>query len=376
MVGAANAYCPFAIPCRWTAIPCRKTAIPSFWTAILHRSITILPCWTAIPCRKTAIPPNGIGMSCAWTNVFPMAADRSGSAKTTNTPAKSRAGADASSVCARRNVSRWTTKPFDARRATVRAHPCAVVPLQYRPALRVAPARKDFTMPTVPKAKTEAIQWFAQRVQDWTANAASIGLSDELASRVETLTQIADAKRRAALAAMSAAQNATLAADTALAELRTIGGKAIVTVRAFAEVQDDPNSVYARASVPAVVSHGAQPPEQPHEIEATIGTEGFVHLSWKARSRGGTAYFTVSRSVQPAPAQPGDPMPPPLPTEQLGVVGARTYLDTTIPPCTQSVVYTVTAHKNGYARVASIPVVIVLTPAPCAQPNAPIRIAS
>lgn len=235
--------------------------------------------------------------------------------------------------------------------------------------------KRDRTMPTVPKPKNKAIEWYEQRAADWVANARDIGLSVDVASRIESLTQIARQKRDAAQIAMIAAKNATLEADTALAELRAIGGKAIVTVRAYAEVQSDPASVYALASVPPVASHGSQAPEVPHQITATRTTEGFVRLSWKARSRGGTAYFTVSRSVQLAPAHPGDPMPAPLPTEQLGVVGARQYLDTTVPPCTQSVQYTITAHKNTYAPAASIPVSIMLTPAAYAQPNTPMRIA-
>lgn len=210
-------------------------------------------------------------------------------------------------------------------------------------------------MSTLPGSIIEDIEWFEQRLPNWTEDPTSIGLTAAQITQLTAETQQARTAYNAVLAAKVVAKDATANQGAQVAEMRTFGSQMIKTIRAFALTQPNPAAVLAAASVPEPQVPGSIPPEQPYDIDFDLTDAGAISLKWKGSTLGGTV-FTVSRSVRIDPNQPFGP------AEQVAIVGNREFVDATVPACSIAAAYTITAYKGTFPPVASKVATVLFTP--------------
>lgn len=198
----------------------------------------------------------------------------------------------------------------------------------------------------VPKSIVGRIDFFTARGQEWLASAAEIGLSPELAQRVADLAQEAQQAYDLQQAQEQAARAATLALNAKVAELMRIGSGAMQTIRSHAEVAEDPG-VLATASLPAKRRWSRiGPPPAPQSVSCRLVSDGSVEVAWKGRFPPGT-FFEVLRAV-------GDS----LAFAPVGTIGAKRFVDGTLPLGVSCASYRVVAGRGGGLQAASAPVSI------------------
>ena len=193
------------------------------------------------------------------------------------------------------------------------------------------------TYPTSPRA--DFLQWCQSHQQVFVDNAAAIGLSTEQAAAFATETTAAVSADLAQASAKDAAKVATQTVNDAVGSLRTSAGNVVRSIRAYAELQSDPNTVYNTAQIPPPAAPTpAPPPAQPTDLVVTLEpASGDLTLRWKAANpagTSGTAYIVRRR----------------LPGESdfafLGVTGTKKFIDTTLVAGPDSVQYTVQGQRG------------------------------
>ncbi len=198
---------------------------------------------------------------------------------------------------------------------------------------------------TVPETQQDAIDFFANRLDDWAASPAAIGLSSEQVDAITARVAEAETRLAEAQAARIAAKTATLALSQAMADLRGLGGDLVKTIRTYAETNDDP-AVYTRSGIPPVSPPTpVGPPEQPRDIAATITNSGPVRVSWRASRSTGTQ-FVVERQLVGLDGVAGD-------WTFVAVAAARSIDDTSLPIGSASVTYRVYAQRASGRSDAS-----------------------
>lgn len=190
-------------------------------------------------------------------------------------------------------------------------------------------------MSVLPDQINERIQWFEQRIASWIAAPAAIGLTPAQCTALDTAIKAARNAYNAAQAARIAAKNATIGQRNALNTLSDLGADALRFIKAFAESQNNPNTVYQAASVPPPAPPTPSgPPTPPTNLVADPNADGTVSLRW----RGSTAYqtfFTVWRRIGNNTQW-----------TQLGAVATKSFRDASVPVGTPSVVYVVRSQRN------------------------------
>jgi len=140
--------------------------------------------------------------------------------------------------------------------------------------------------------------------------------------------------------AQEAAKVATQQVKDAVDTLRTNAGDVVRSIRAFAELQEDPNAVYALAQIPVPAEPSpAPPPAEPTNLTVTLEPQnGNLMLKWKASNPAGTSgtSYIVKRRL------PGEST-----FQFIGVTGTKEFVDTTLvagPDCVQ---YTVQGQRGN-----------------------------
>lgn len=210
-------------------------------------------------------------------------------------------------------------------------------------------------MATLPGTVVGDIEWFEQRIPQWTEDPAAIGLTAPQVGTLNTETTQARNAYESAQLAKTAAKNATVTQNTQVGEMRSVGGQLISIIRAFAQSQPDPNAIYTAASVPPKQAPSSIPPETPYDIDFDLTDSGNIELKWKGSTIGGTV-FSVLRSVQ---TEPGGAFST---EQQVGLTGIREFLDTTIPQCCIAAQYTIRAYKGAFAPATSKTTVVRFSP--------------
>lgn len=155
-------------------------------------------------------------------------------------------------------------------------------------------------MPVIPANRNDMIQFFHTRLSIWTAQAANIGLSP---TQVTALGDAADAARTAydnAMATRAAAKAFTLTLNASASDLRDVGGDLVRQIKAFAELQDNPATVYAAAQIPQPADPSPQPaPGRAENITVNLEPSGAVSLGWEATNAAasGGAFFNITRKL-------------------------------------------------------------------------------
>lgn len=186
----------------------------------------------------------------------------------------------------------------------------------------------------IPKTANELVDFYAAHFEIWEQHALQIGLSTELVTAVKDASGTAVAARNAAIAARNASKLATSMYHDKVDILRSIGGAAVATIRAFAEATDN-SEVYdlAKLSPPAPPSP-AGPATAPTEFTADPNADGTITLRWKGTiARGQT--FDIERSIDGGPAA------------FIKNMRGKKYIDTAVPTGAVSITYRAWGVRNN-----------------------------
>lgn len=193
------------------------------------------------------------------------------------------------------------------------------------------------TFPTSPRATF--LEWCQGHTAVFTAQAEQIGLTIEQAGAFSTATTAAAAALLAQQQAIQQARAATQAVQNFFAALRGTAGDTVRLIRAFAETQANPTTIYNLAQIPPPAQPSpAPPPAQPTELRVALDPSGGqVELRWKAANPAGTAgtSYIVRRRL------PGEAA-----FTYLGTTGKKRFVDATLPAGVASVQYTVQGQRS------------------------------
>lgn len=200
------------------------------------------------------------------------------------------------------------------------------------------------TYPTSPRSAF--LDWCQAHEPLFTQHAVVIGLTVAQATAFKTKMESARDILLAQETAKQAAKTATQNASQAFSQLRSSAGDAVRSIRAFAELADDPNIVYSLAQIPSPAEPSPQPPPaQPTDLTVTLdASEGSVTLRWKASNPAGTAgtCYIIRRKL---PAETD--------FQFLGVSGAKEFVDSTLVAGPDSVQYTVQGQRSDQSGPVS-----------------------
>ncbi|MEQ8845219.1 MAG: hypothetical protein RIB58_10230 [Phycisphaerales bacterium] len=197
-------------------------------------------------------------------------------------------------------------------------------------------------MALLPDDRLGRIEFFEERIAQWTAEAANIGLSPEQVADLELRTQSARAAYAAANLAATKRKAATAKLRTEADTMRVLGSALLATIKAYAEATEDP-SVYEKALIDAPSPRGdGTPPDQPSDLRAALTTDGALVLSWKGKGPAGTRY-DVTRML------PGE-----VGFSVIGDTNKKRLTDETIPAGTSQAMYRVIARQTDFAVGSTI----------------------
>ncbi len=201
--------------------------------------------------------------------------------------------------------------------------------------------RRGCVMSVIPDGRSEAIDWFTNRLAAWTADPTSIGLTAELVSELAAATSEASAARAAAQQAeidkLAASQTFRNKADA----MRTKGVGCVQQVRGFAKATNDP-AVYAAALLPDPADPQPTPaPGVPYGFKVSLNQDGWVELTFKCDNPGaqggtvGGVTYDVWRQDEPQ-----------TPFNYILNTGERRFEDNTVPAGTAIATYRVVARRS------------------------------
>ena len=184
------------------------------------------------------------------------------------------------------------------------------------------------------------IDFFAAHAAGWLANQATIGITLVQAADLTTFITTAQAAQLSADTARNAAQAATLDLQTKAVDLREYGGDLVRLIKAYAESQADPATVYVTAEIPPPAAPTPLgPPAVPTNLQGEVDNSGAVTLTWDATLEGGTQ-FTIERQLNPVIGAAGL-------WDTLGSVSGKEFTDIGLPQGFANATYRVTAKRVG-----------------------------
>lgn len=155
-------------------------------------------------------------------------------------------------------------------------------------------------MPVLPNAVIDQIQFCEAHNPVWAATPAAIGLTAAQCTALDTATKAARAAYNATQTARSVSKAATTTLNMDAKIMVAQAGDLIRQIKAFAELQANPGTVYAAAQVPPPAAPTPLPaPGKPTEFSVVLNADGSVTLSWlSADSAASTgAFYTISRKL-------------------------------------------------------------------------------
>jgi hypothetical protein len=201
-------------------------------------------------------------------------------------------------------------------------------------------------MTIVPETRSGKILFYETHLPVWAADPASIGVTPAAVAALGDLVAEARAARAAQRRAQDEARAATARYHEAVRRMHAAsnGGAALIqTIKAFAQTSGD-DGVYPRASLPVPASPGrpgsAPAPGTPRGFAVTLRQTGAIELTWKCDNPGGTAGTIYQVKRQLGDGIDGEPF------TTVGTVGAKSFVDRTLPPGTRLCTYEVTALRS------------------------------
>jgi hypothetical protein len=150
-------------------------------------------------------------------------------------------------------------------------------------------------MGVLPNSRALTIAWFRQRITNWSANAAALGLSIDHVTGLATRLDAAETKLDEANTIRSQSEGVTFEYHVNADDLKSFGADLIKVIKAKAEADGDP-SLYALAQIPPPAAPAPLgPPAQPTYLTGVLGSFGEIELRWKGSRRGGTSFKYLPR---------------------------------------------------------------------------------
>lgn len=208
-------------------------------------------------------------------------------------------------------------------------------------------------MALVPTRILDALQFCESHYPGWLTNATQIGLTTSSATSFKTATIAARAAYDAHQAALMSARAAGVTAANAISAMRASAGDTVRLIRAFAETQANPDSVYTIAQIPPPATPSPRPaPEQPRDFTVELVPGGALTLKWKCPNPSGAAgvVYQIKRKLMTESEY-----------TNLGAIGVREFTDETVPSSAAvsgGVVYVVQAQRGELYGDESLPFVV------------------
>ena len=203
-------------------------------------------------------------------------------------------------------------------------------------------------MAGIPKSPRAAfLAWCQSHAPIFTSSSTAIGISAGQATGFSDATDTLAAALAQQQTSADAYHADTAAVEAALRALRTAAGDAVRSIRAYAELQADPETVYSTAKIdPPQPPSPVPAPGTPYKFLASLLPTGALALTWKCDTpagAGGTTYEIKRRLAGAAGFT------------FLATTGERKYTDLGIPSGSASATYQVTAvrstHRGDPAQV-------------------------
>ena len=190
-------------------------------------------------------------------------------------------------------------------------------------------------MRTIPRTILKKIEFFEFHIDQWAANAETLGLTDEAIAQLGARLTAARAAYDTAQTLRQQARSATTTQSAALDSLMELGSAIVATIRAKARLTGDDPSIYATARLsPAKAPEPLPPPAVAEDLQATLLNSGALRLDWEGTTANGTCYTIWRQLGRSAPAT------------LLGAVCTRSFVDDTLPAGTPEAVYFVRTHRG------------------------------
>jgi hypothetical protein len=201
-------------------------------------------------------------------------------------------------------------------------------------------------MAVLPDRIDDRIQWFENRITGWSANASQIGLTSQQCAALSSAIVAARKAFAAAEVARIASKNATLTQKTAYTIMSDLGADALKFIKAYAESQPTPDTVYSLASVPPPAAPSpAGPPAAPTNVVADPNADGTITVKWKGSTANQT-FFTIWRKAGTGT------------WSQIGSTASKKFIDAQVPGGVSSVRYMLRAQRGTTLSPASEEVIV------------------
>jgi hypothetical protein len=191
-------------------------------------------------------------------------------------------------------------------------------------------------MNVVPIHLVEKIEFFELHAPKWVERAGEIGVDPLLAAELAAQTAAAREAFNAQQQAIQSARNATQILRNAMEAMGRTGSAVIGQVKARAAAGG--SEVYIAASVPAPKQKSPMDaPGRPDRFAVKLLNGGLLVLSWRCKNPRGakrTMYMVSRRIGLDGPAVP------------LATVGAKRFIDATLPAGATDVIYEVRAVRS------------------------------
>lgn len=155
-------------------------------------------------------------------------------------------------------------------------------------------------MSVLPDTTIEQIQFCEAHNPVWAATPAAIGLTAAQVTALSTATTSARKAYNDAQAARQASKGATTTLHTEAATMRGQVSDLIRQIKAFAELQGNPGTVYAAAQIPPPAAPTPVPaPGKPGAFGVVLQSDGSITLSWESTDSAAStgAFFAISRKL-------------------------------------------------------------------------------
>jgi hypothetical protein len=203
-------------------------------------------------------------------------------------------------------------------------------------------------MSVLPSRLEDLLTFMDTHAEIWQANAAALGILPASATAFKTASGVARSQYVVQLNAYEAARGQAAKQRTSTAAARSQAADLIRTIKAFAETQANPATVYALAQIPAPAERQpAPPPGTPTDFTAQLENNGAITIRWKAANPSGQSgtVWTISRRVGGSG-----------PFTFVGASGTREFTDRTVPASGASgVSYVVQGQRAEAVGNSSLP---------------------
>lgn len=208
------------------------------------------------------------------------------------------------------------------------------------------------------QSRQELSDFVNAHTQPWSDHTAGVGLPAGQLAELKSKLGATEATLKAVNEIRVLALAASAANADAFADLRTIAGTCVRSIKAFADASANPSAVYQLAALPSPLPPGpASLPNTGTDFSATLNlSTGGLALKWKVV--GGAQPYGVSGVVWNVrrSINGGTPV-------SIGLTGEKSFIDGTIPADAITCAYTVTPQHGQQVGPISGTFQVRFTPA-------------